>query len=994
MFGGLTARRSGMQVHRFRTGKSAALLAHLAYHLNHDLTRDTLADTLWPDADYERARHSLAQALLSLRRQLEPPDLQRHSVIVADHRRIRILSTAVITDVSRFCSAADLALASNDPDNIKANCIAALKEFNGELLPGYFDDWLLNERDRLNLLLARVTHRLVQLLRNEGKPEEALEYLLSAVNTNQDSEALCYEMLSLQLELGRIRDAKIRFREYSGLLRELGYAPGKRIVELMAPLGGTKVIEPERNSVQRSRRISVQPAQAGVKRMPLFPATLNQCFGRDGEIAALESMLAPVSVEQEPRNAAKNSRLVTIVGLGGTGKTRLALEALAVVKQRYSERICYVTAYEGSQESDILSAMMAQIADRMPSVISFDDIAAIVGGNDWLFVIDNAETALDTVTAVAGQLLSRCTAMRMLVTSRLPLRIDGEAVVNLKPLPLPERTASVAELYQNPGVGMFVCRAQAVMPAFQLTERNADTLLAICKRLEGIPLAIELAAARIRTVSPAEMLHALENRLEFLVRTNRGRYQHGALADAIGWSFSLLAEELKLFFCNLMELSGPFTVAAAREICAEPAALARLEQLCDCCLMGAEPDPITTRFHILDSVKEFVRAQGIEIPTSVKRRHRSYFAVRSDAIHVGVRGKNCGDWLRVTDAEYPDYMRAVNAASGTPDALRICSNLWRYWELRGLAREGEQLLRQEIARADAECAWLPGALHGLGVLSLQQGNTEAGIHSLESCVALLLDTNRVSSLARALNSLALAHDKIGNMREADSHCARGIEFARQTGDVNDLAACLTTRARILHRLNQVDAARDCLTEALAIYEGIGDNETAAAVLNNLGCLALDTGEYYHARLAFDRALIHFRVMDRPIWLAHGLHNRGDASCHLNELKSGLADLRQAIKLRVALEDNSGIADTLEAIALAYSKLGRHADSVRLLAGSGRLRTALGIPAVGRDLSIRQAIEASGTGALSPLDYRTAWDVGEEISLDELVHIATLDISAS
>ena len=501
--GKISATREGATLSRFESSRTVALLARLALFPRRTHPREELCELLWPEVDPEIARTRLRHTLRTLRGPLEA-GLPAGSVIVADRTAVRINPDAVTTDVAEF----ERAVKQKDFD-------AARKLYAGELLPGLYDDWILEERYRLEALAA-------------------------------------------------------------------SFPPSP------VPHGGEREVE-ERGA-----------ALGGTVREGLsLPPYLTAFFGREAEREAVTTLLS-------------RSRLVTLAGLGGTGKTRLSVEVLRGAAPGYVH-----AAFVALGECLVASQIAGRVRDvlGLPAVEAdaLEQVCWKLTGAPALLVLDNLEQLVDSGGAeFVETLLARLPALTVLVTSRRALGISGERLFPLEPLPLADALA------------LFLDRVQATRPGFHVTDGNRDDLLAVCRGLEGIPLALELAAARIRAFSPSEMRSELQSRFDWLARTGlKGDKddRHRSLAAALEWSWRLLPTAQQRFFANVALFRAPFTAWEAASVTGYPDARERLENLASDSLIqsAADEESGETRHAMLETVREFALPRLKDAPEARKR---------------------------------------------------------------------------------------------------------------------------------------------------------------------------------------------------------------------------------------------------------------------------------------------------------------------------------------------------------------------------------------
>jgi len=485
------------------------------------------------------------------------------------------------------------------------------------------------------------------------------------------------------------------------------------------------------------------PLAAEAGRPAHLPSQLTRFFGREEEIARLTELLTtghrPPTTESPSSVVGGSSsvvRLVTLTGPGGTGKTRLAIEVAGRLAEAFGGAVWFVPLQDLTAPRLIPGAIVEGLGlPRSPGVELLQQAVNFLNGRDApsLLVLDNLEHLLagarrkaEDGAAVVRALLERVPTLTCLVTSRRSLNLEGEREFPVRPLPVPEaepqrhrdtedsqrafepRTTHHApltpeQLMQFASVQLFLDRAQGVRPDFQVTPGNAARVAALCVRLEGIPLAIELAAARMQVISPTQMLSQLEGRFAFLVSRRRDvTERHRSLHAAIEWSYRLLPKELRRFFCRLSVFRGGWSLEAAEAVCEEPLALDYLAQLRECSLILSEETPQEMRFRLLETLREYADEQlSKEEREGACRRHATWFLGLAEEAHAPLFSENCSIWLDRLETEMENLRGALDwhqAQADSSPGLRLVVALHRYWDMRGYTQEGYERLKTMLRR--------------------------------------------------------------------------------------------------------------------------------------------------------------------------------------------------------------------------------------------------------------------------------------------------------
>jgi predicted ATPase len=583
--------------------------------------------------------------------------------------------------------------------------------------------------------------------------------------------------------------------------------------------------------------------------IPGLPLDLTRFFGREEEIARITKELQG------------EARLLTITGPGGMGKTRLALEALRALVEPFRGAVAYVPLAEKGEARAIPAALVEALGlDLAPSPEPLGRAIAALSRRPTLLVLDNLEHLVAAGAALARTLLERVPSLRILVTSRQRLGVEGERELPLEPLEPPDAADDLDRLVEYPSVALFVDRAQAAQPDFQVTRKNAHAIAGLVRRLEGIPLALGLAGGRAQVFSAEQILERIDERLDLLASRVRGiPPRQRTLRAAVEWSHNLLGSEQRRIFARLSVFRGSFTVAAASVVCDEPGAVDLVAELRDASLLASAPGP-EPRFRMLETLRTFAREQlGVAERAALEERHASFFRDLAGEAARGLAGPEQVAWLERLAPEQDDFRAALAWSKEKRPALglAICAGLWRFWAVRGPQDEG---LRS--------CSEL---------LALERSKDETRLDVL-------------------LGATTLA------CRHADPEAARGfgeeaLALARRLGDRTRTARTLAHMGNVEWLLERFDAARARHEEALAAAREIGDSRLVASALGSLGHILLIQGDFAGASPRLAESLANFEktyAMGASLaraWLGQALVAQGEHARARTLLEQGIAEGR-------------------------------------------------------------------------------------------------------
>ena len=830
------------------TPQQQRVLALLLLHRNDVVSTDRLLDALWRDDLPPNALQTVRTYVSRLRSLL---GVQPGSPLETKPGGYRLAVERGRVDVDLFETLAlegRTALEAGDPRAASESLEEALALVRGSPLAGLeYDDFAREEVARLEELRLVVVEDLFEARLLEGRHLELIPELRAAVDSHPLRERFSSQLMLALYRSGRQAEALDAYRHARDLLDEqLGLEPGRELRKL-------------------ERMILVQDGALdhdAVGRLHGVPRYLTSFVGRNVELPFVCELV-------------RRERLVTIAGSAGSGKTRLAAEAASLVRNAFPDGVWWVDLAARAPE-EVLSGLADALKIRgSPDIDTSDLVVSRLRGTRLLLVLDNCEHVAEVTAPLVARILEESPAT-ILATSREPVRVAGERVARLPPLSIPpagETGHDRVMEYEAPR--LLVARAGMVTGSVTVDELTAQAIAAIVTRLDGLPLAIELAAGKLHALSVSELAEALEQRLDVLVGGDRSAAErHSTLQAAIAWSFELLGADEWRLLVRLSYFPGSFDALAAEAIGADgelprAAVLPVLVQLVERSLVSVESgDP--TRYRLLETVRAF----GLGSPGSAReleaaaKRHHEHFAVLGDEIFRHLLGADVGSWLTRARVEQDNLSCGLRWALQRGDgdgSVRLASALAAYWFRTGQLSDERALLERALELAGPSSRWRARGLAMKAWLSIAAGSSDA-VADARAAVAACKDADR-SLLGLALSALAKCQIAAGELDDAD----RAIRRARQAFAGGELGEgphlTVQLEGELLYERGDTAGGLARLCEARDLYRSYRGNLDAGWTLVSLAEVALAAGELAESTTAASEAVEDFRRRGDPKGLA-------------------------------------------------------------------------------------------------------------------------------
>jgi predicted ATPase/class 3 adenylate cyclase len=804
-----------------------------------------------------------------------------------------------------------------------------------------------------------------------GRPVNRVARLLHTAHGGQILlSAATHEMVRDQLP------AEVSFRDMGEQRLKDLFRP-ERIFQLTAP-GLPSEFPPLRTLGARLNNLPLQPT-------PLV-----------GRVREVEEVTEQLRGEQV--------RMLTLTGPGGTGKTRLALQSAAALLEEFDDGVFFVSLATISDPDLVPSTIAEPLGVREIAAQTLEvSLKTYIRDKRLLLIMDNFEHILDGASIV-GELVGACPKLKVLATSRIPLGLYGEREYPVPPLALPDPRVlpPVKVLTQYEAVKLFVERARAVKEDFEVTNESAPAVAEICARLDGLPLAIELAAARVRILPPQKMLQRLSNRLKLLQGGPRdlpARQQ--TLRGTIDWSYELLTEEEKALFGRLAVFSGGRTLEAIEEICdpeGDIDALEGVDSLVEKSLLRQEEAEGEPRFVMLETVQEYAREKLDESGESeeIKRAHAGYFLALAEEAEPELKGPDQLEWLQRLEAEHDNMRAALGWALGQENVelgLRLAGALWLFWWMRGYDSEGRRWFEEALAmegRASIEARAM--ALAGVGALASHQGDLDRAEEACEEGMELIAPEASEAKLYLLLTMGHIAIEK-AEYDKATEVFEESLALSQQLGNGWGRARSLMSLATVIHEQGDLERATKLYEEGMGFFREQGDKLGLARCLNNLGLALYARGDLGRAANLTEEGVTLLRELGAGADRAVGLCNLGWMALLQKDLGRA-ADLYEE-SLVLAWDNGMKpiVLPTLEGYACVAGAQGEAQRAAQLWGAAQTLHEAKGIPrdtdwlaeADSRISEVRSGLgeqaweEALRKGRAMTLEEAVAYARGEEAS---------------
>jgi predicted ATPase/DNA-binding SARP family transcriptional activator/DNA-binding CsgD family transcriptional regulator/Flp pilus assembly protein TadD len=964
----------------WRLRKAANLVKLLALSPGHRLHREQIMDLLWPDLGRRAASNNLRVVVHAARRALNLDTNAASGYLTLQGEQLVLCPNGDLwVDVEGFEEAAATARRSRELAAYKA----ALDLYAGDVLPeDRYEEWAEEPRRRLRETYISLLIGLAHLHEERGEyhlAAEALRNVVSREPTNEESHASLMRLYALSDRRGEAMAQYERLQEVmSGHLSAEPSSTTRRLRDEIAA-GALSRAHPTRSSPD-------EQSDAGKHNLPA-PGT--SFVGREREMIEIKRKLAM-------------TRLLTLFGTGGSGKTRLALEVARDLVGAYPDGVWLVELAplsEGALVPQVVAGTLGVQEQAERSLL--ENLIDALGDKQMLLILDNCEHLMDATVRLAETLLDSCPRLRVLATSREALGVTGELSWLVPPLSAPDarQSPSVEELGGYESARLFADRASGRHPGFELRPENARAVAQVCASLEGIPLAIELAAARVGMLSAEQISERLGHPLKVL---SGGRpladQRHQTLRAALDWSYELLSESEKVLFGRLSVFAGGFTLEAAENGGAgggiqEEDVLELLSHLVEKSLVVADESwEWGARYRLLEPVRQYAREKledGGEAE-AVGRRHAEFFLALAEEAELELSGPRQAEWLDRLETEHDNLRAALSWALEREVDLgpRMAGALCRFWHTRGYLSEGRRYLEESVARSDAVSASVRAkALDGLGWIAEPQGDFERARVAYEESLELYRSSNDKSGVANALGDLgSLALDS-GDYARATSLLEESLTLHRELGSKEEVVGVLNGLGVLASARGDREQSIWFFREALTLSRGTGNVGRNAVSLGNLGITMLVHGDLEQATVLLEESLALFQEIGDRSNIAISLMYSALAALIRGDHERVRALSEESLKLLQIGEDKQHIADCLEIMAGGAGAQGRAQRAARLWGAAEAMREDIGVPLQPEDRKLLDPYLATARSSLGEAVWQATLGEGRTMMPERAIEYA-------
>lgn len=966
--------------------KAIGLLAYLLIESDHAHSREFLLGLLWPDLPTAAAQNNLRVTWAHLQKALGINNSHSQPHLISDRLTLRFNPHSDHElDVIRFGTLVEACRLHPHPDpHDCAECTVrltqALELVRGEFMEEFslgdceqFDDWLLIRREQFRVQVMSALEQLAEFHERAGQLAEAERSIRRLLENDPLSEAAYRQLMRVLARGNRLNAALDVYETCRRVLgTELGLAPAVETVTLA-------------EQIRARAPFDSQSAQAAL------PPVITRFFGRQQESARLVDFLSRRTV-----------RLVTLAGPGGVGKTRLAIEVAHRMAGVFAHDICFVELTGVTDEKSVDDAVAAAL--HLPTSAGRSFTSAILDylhGKTMLLVLDNCEHQVKACARLIQTLCHDADGLTVLATSRIPLHIEEEHVVRLEPFAIPAvndtEQLTVVDALRFDSVQLFTDRAAQALLQFKVNDANIKAVVRICQQLDGIPLAIEIAAAQARALPIEAIAERLDQRFAWLnKRAGETTSRQRTLHTLIDWSYGLLNPQARSLLLRLSVFAGGWTleaaaaVSSADELCAD-----LLAELVDHSLVVFGADVEHRRYSMHETIRQFAQEylRGSDQELDALERHARYYAELVSRAAENRTGQPFPERLQTVINDHDNLQRTFEwlLAHDREQALALVAQLGtklNFWELGGFFQEGRRWLQRaledtqglvsiERARAMLAAAELSSAITDFdyGLQCVQQAR--------QLFQQLGDQRGEIDAWLRFCDLVVLAGIDTNIQAQAEEAHAMAVQISYPAG----IARAKGMMRTIAYNANMPEIAIQYGLPSIALWRELENPFELARALTNVGTALLEIGEYMAARQAFLEARDFFRSLGYQRGVATTIHNLGETAYKMGEYANAREHLSESLRIRQHLGLPRGYPYSFELLAQVNEREGHYEQTVQLLAAAETLRTRIGAPLEQVAQKHVTAVLVSARAQLGDVAYGLAWSKGAGMTTEQAIAVA-------
>src|SRR5919112_1273582 len=971
--------------------KAGSLLKVLALSPGHRLHREQAMGLLGPDLDPKAALNTPRSALHVARRTLEP---SAPAGAASGYLHLRgeslVLSPTVSlwVDVEAFEEAATTARHAQEPAALRA----AIDLYAGELLPeDRYEPWTEERRAQLKELYLSLLLELAALYEERKEFGEAIEVLGRVVAQDPTHEGAHVGLMRVYALLGKRREALGQYeRLRDALFREFGSEPEAATVSLHQEIwaGTFPPADSPPSGFPPDEAFRSSPAEAGGRHN--LPLARTSFVGRERETLQVKRLLAM-------------TKLLTLTGAGGCGKTRLALKVASDLVEAYPDG-AWLVDLAPLAEAELVPQAVAQALGvrEQPGQALLETLEDALRSRKMLLVVDNCEHLVEAVASLVDTLLDSCPKLRVLATSRETLNAAGEVAWVVPSLTMPysrQEAYTPPELEGYESVRLFVERASQLDPFFELTLRNGQAVAQVCRRLGGIPLAIELAAGRMGMLSAEQLASRLDDFLKLLTGGLTADPRHRTLRATLEWSHELLSEPERVLFGRLSVFAGGWALEAAEEACSgegieQDDVLELLSELVDKSLVVAEAgEEEMPRFRMLEPVRQYGQERLQESGTAewVTEHHAKYYLALAQEAEPELEGADQIRWMDRLEAEHDNLRAVLSWALEGGEAelgLRLAGALRLFWVGHSHYSEGRRWYEEGLKRGGSVPQQVrANALLGTGFFMASQGDLGLAIERLEESLALYRQVGDRRGAATCLRLLGSTMFELGDWERAEALLEEGLVLARESGSIRDTCNALSTLSYMAACRDDMKRAKTFGEESLTIARKAGDTIAASFASNFLAVTAMLGGDYGRAQTLFEATLEMTRITGNRKGLATALNNLGLVALCQGDYARAAKLSSESLRLSEESLDHQLVTWALDALAAVCAQRGYVGRAARLWGAAEVLREASDFSQPPDDKRVLEPFLEAARSRLHEAAFQAAWEEGRAMTEEQAVGYA-------